>query len=293
MGKILVLGGTRFFGKKLVELLVEEGHEVSIATRGNSPHPFGSRVKRIVVDRTDKEALQKAMQNTQWDIVYDNICFSPNEAMAACDIFEGKTKKYIFTSTMSTYIDLGAELKEEEFDSYHYSIVAGESNDFSYGEGKRQAEAVFCQKAQFPVVAVRFPIVLGEDDYTKRLHFHVERVAQGKVISFLNMDAKMSYILSDDAATFLRFAGFSNIDGPYNATSPGTYSMKELINLIEQSVEKGAKIALVGDEKSRSPFAVPNDWYMSSEKAEKAGFQCQPLQGWLPMLIQKLANKLQ
>lgn len=86
-----------------MELLVEEGHEVSIATRGNSPHPFGSRVKRIVVDRTDKEALQKAMQNTQWDIVYDNICFSPNEAMAACDILKENKKIYFYFHDVNLY----------------------------------------------------------------------------------------------------------------------------------------------------------------------------------------------
>lgn len=293
MSNVLVLGGTRFFGKKLVEALVKEGHDVTIATRGNSPHPFGSRIKQIVVDRTSKEQLQEAVRNTQWDIVYDNICFSPNEAMEACEIFEGKTKKYVFTSTMSTYMDLGSELMEEEFNPYDYSIIAGNKNDFSYGEGKRQAEAVFFQRANFPVVAVRFPIVLGEDDYTKRLHFHIERVANGKVISFLNMDARMSYILSDDAASFLRFAGFSNIVGPYNVASTGTYSMKELMNLVEQSVGKRAKIALIGDEESRSPFAVPKDWYMAVEKSEKAGFQCRHLQEWLPALIQKLADDLE
>ncbi|MFC7684512.1 NAD-dependent epimerase/dehydratase family protein [Ureibacillus sp. GCM10028918] len=292
MKKILVFGGTRFFGKKLVELLIEKGHEVTIATRGKTEHSFGDKVNHVLVDRTNKEELASAFANTEWDIIYDNICYSPNDAFAACEIFEGKTKKYVFTSTMSTYVDLGADLSESDFDPCTYEIRSGNVEDFSYGEGKRLAEAVFFRKANFPVVAVRFPIVLGEDDYTRRLHFHIESVAEDKVISFLNMDARMSYILSDDASDFLKFAGFSNIAGPYNATSSGTYSLKELMGIIEQNVGKKAKIALVGDDETRSPFAVPKDWYMSQEKSIAAGFTCSPLESWLPNLVKTLSGQV-
>ena len=291
--KILVLGGTRFFGKKLVQLLVEEGHDVTIATRGNVQHTFGTQVKQVKVDRKDTNSLKLAVGEENWDVIYDNICFSPNEALAACEIFDGKTKKYILTSTLSTLDQqLGADLIEDDFNPYEYEIRYGDVEDFSYGEGKRLAEAVFFQKASFPVVAVRFPIVLGEDDYTKRLHFHIERVANEKVIGFANMNARMSYILSDDAAGFLRFAGISNIEGPYNATSSGSYSMQELIKLIEDATGKKAKITLVGDDESRSPFGVPKDWFMSPQKAFVAGYEFLHLTEWLPNLIQKLASEV-
>lgn len=47
MKKILVFGGTRFFGKRLVESLLQAGHDVTIATRGLTVDPFGSTVKRV------------------------------------------------------------------------------------------------------------------------------------------------------------------------------------------------------------------------------------------------------
>lgn len=289
--KILVLGGTRFFGKKLVQLLIEEGHDVTIATRGNVQHSFGTQVKSVKVDRQNAGSLKKAVGEESWDIIYDNICFSPNEALAACEIFNGKTKKYILTSTLSTLDqELGADLTEEDFNPYDYEIRVGNVEDFSYGEGKRQAEAVFFQKASFPVVAVRFPIVLGEDDYTRRLHFHIERVAKEQPIGFVNMDARMSYVLSDDAAGFLKFAGTSNIEGPFNATSTGSYSMVELINLIEEATGKKAKITLAGDDESRSPFGVPKDWYLTPQKSIDAGYEFLHLNEWLPSLIKKLAS---
>ena len=35
--KILVIGGTRYFGIHMVNKLLEQGHEVTIATRGKTP----------------------------------------------------------------------------------------------------------------------------------------------------------------------------------------------------------------------------------------------------------------
>lgn len=291
---ILVLGGTRFFGKKLVELCIENGHDVTILTRGQSGNPFGTAVKQLIVNRDDRDALENALAHTAWDIVYDNICYSPNEAHTICELLKGKTKKLVFTSTLSTYEVDGKVKKEEDFDPYHYQILMGDRNEFSYGEGKRQAEAVLFKEASFPVVAVRFPIVMGEHDYTRRLHFHVERILHDQPISLPNIDAQMSYITDEEAANFLYFAGMTPIEGPYNATASGAMSLKELLALIEEKSGKRAKISLVGgDEESQSPYGVPADWYMTNAKAEKAGFTFSQLHDWLPKLVNTLVKQLQ
>lgn len=291
---ILVLGGTRFFGKKLVELCIENGHDVTILTRGQSGNPFGTAVKQLIVDRDDHDALENALAHTTWDIVYDNICYSPNEAHTICELLKGKTKKLVFTSTLSTYEVNGKLKKEEDFDPYHYQILMGDREEFSYGEGKRQAEAVLFKEASFPVVAVRFPIVMGEHDYTRRLHFHVERILHDQPISLPNIDAQMSYITDEEAAEFLYFVGVTPIEGPYNATASGAISLKELLALIEEESGKRAKISLVGgDEESQSPYGVPADWYMTNAKAEKAGFTFSQLRDWLPNLVKTLVKQLQ
>ncbi len=291
---ILVLGGTRFFGKKLVELCIENGHDVTILTRGQSGNPFGTAVKQLIVDRDNHDALENALAHTTWDIVYDNICYSPNEAHTICELLKGKTKKLVFTSTLSTYEVDGKMKKEEDFDPYHYQILMGDREEFSYGEGKRQAEAVLFKEASFPVVAVRFPIVMGEHDYTRRLHFHVERILHDQPISLPNIDAQMSYITDEEAAEFLYFVGVTPIEGPYNATASGAISLKELLALIEEESGKRAKISLVGgDEESQSPYGVPADWYMTNAKAEKAGFTFTQLRDWLPNLVKTLVKQLQ
>jgi len=291
---ILVLGGTRLFGKKLVELCLQNGHNVTILTRGQSGNPFGTKVKQLIVNRDDADSLSQALSSTTWDIVYDNICYSPNEALKICEILEGKTKKLVFTSTLSTYEIDGTVKTEEDFNPFKYEVRMGNREDFSYGEGKRLAEAVLFKEATFPVVAVRFPIVMGENDYTRRLHFHVERILQEQPISLPNFEAKMSYITDDEAAVFLYFAGITPIEGPYNATAAGAISLKDLLGLIEDATGKHAKISLVGgNEKSQSPYGVPADWYMSTAKAEAAGFTFSQLHDWLPTLVKTLVKELQ
>jgi len=290
MKNILVLGGTRFFGRELVELLIEEGNNVTIMTRGKSGNPFGDKVEHLIGNRSNKEELAKIVEGRTFDIVYDNICYSPNEAYAFCEVFNGKIGKLVFTSTLSTYEIDGNVKNEVDFDPYRYEIRLGNSEDFSYGEGKRQAEAVFFKYAKFPVVAVRFPIVMGENDYTRRLHFHVERVANGEPIGFLNMDAEMSFIQATEAAQFLKWAGLSEAEGPYNATANGKISLFDLIKLVEEATGKSAKISLVGNDEIRSPYAIPASWYMTNEKATNSGFQFTNLHDWLKPLIVAITN---
>ncbi|MEQ2528335.1 NAD-dependent epimerase/dehydratase family protein [Bacillaceae bacterium CLA-AA-H227] len=291
MKNILVLGGTRFFGRKLVDLLLEEGHNVTILTRGQSGNPFGDKVEHIIADRSNQTELAKKVEGRIFDIVYDNICFSPNEAYDFCELFNGKIGKLVLTSTLSVYGADGKEKFETDFDPYHYEIRLGNKEDFTYGEGKRQAEAVYFKYAQFPVVAVRIPIVLGEDDYSRRLHLHVERIANGEPIGFVNMDAEMSFIQATEAAQFLKWAGMTEIEGPFNATANGRISLANLIKMIEAVTGKTARIALVGNDEIISPYAVPTSWYMSNENAANKGFQFTNLDDWLKPLVETIAKE--
>ena len=292
MKKVLVLGGTRFFGRKLVELLVQDGHHVTILTRGQANNSIGKTVEHILVDRNDEQAFAQALEGRSFDLVYDNICYSPNEARAFCELFNGRIGKLIFTSTLSTYEADGKMHREADFDPYCYPIRMGGRADFTYGEGKRQAEAVFYKEAAFPVVAVRFPIVMGKDDYTKRLHFHIVRVLNGEPIGFTNMDAEMSFIQATEAASFLYWAGMTEIEGPINAAANGKVSLKELILLVEEATGKRANIALLGSEEIRSPYAIPASWYMTTEIAQQRGFQFTNLDEWLPQLVEEIVKNV-
>lgn len=289
--KILVFGGTRFFGKKLVERLVSAGHDVTIGTRGKTKDDFGDSVKHVVLNRESRDALFQ-LAKEEWDIIYDNICFSPREALYAVDAFKGKVKRYIYTSSLSVYSQKGRGLVEDDFNPKQYEIVIGDKEDFDYGEGKRLAEAVFFQKASFPVVAVRFPIVLGLDDYTKRLHFHLEHMKNHEEIGISNGQAEISFINSDEAARFLEWIGVdSDVTGPINATSNGTYSLNAFIKMIESKIGEVALVEEVTDDVDDSPFSIEKTYYLDNTKATKAGFEFDDLREWLPALVKDILKE--
>lgn len=284
---ILVLGGTQFFGKMLVHQLLDKGYSVTIATRGKTGDPFGERVKRIVVDRFNEQSLRKLGEDKTWDVIYDQICYAPDHAKIASEVFMNKVGKYIFTSSMAVYDAFQEEpFLEEDFDPYHYPLEEGGHEDFSYGEGKRAAEAYFFQKARFPVTAVRFPIVMGEEDYTERLLFHIEKIKQGALFSIRNKSSAMSYISAEEAAAFLAWLAEANMEGPVNACADGTISIIELISVIENTVNKKAQLK---QGAPKSPYGYEGSKIMSTEKAKKAGFVFSNLHAWLPDLVRKLA----
>lgn len=291
MKKALVLGGTRFFGVHLVEALLAQGLDVTVATRGNTINSFGDKVKRITFDRENLTNFKEAFADTTWDLVFDQICYTSQDAINAMEVFEGKTEKYILTSTLSVYSASSSLLHEEDFDPYHYPIVMGTTEDFTYQEGKRQAEAVFFQKAPFKTVAIRIPIVLGINDYTERLLFHVKKVAKEEEIFFTNVDASMGFIDEKEAGEFIAWISSSDFDGPINACANGVISIKELISLIEKTTGKKAKLATEKAEGNVSPYSIASFWAMSNEKAKKLGYSFTELQQWLPPLIDDLAVK--
>ncbi|MGJ7921776.1 NAD-dependent epimerase/dehydratase family protein [Neobacillus sp. LXY-4] len=286
MKTALVLGGTRFFGVKLIQSLLDNGISVTVATRGNAPIPF-SEVELIQFDRDKVESFYSAFKSRKWDVIFDQICYSSIDARNAIEVFENKTKKYIFTSTLSVYDILDRELFENDFDPYSYPIKLGKREDFTYQEGKRQAESVFFQKSPFPVVAVRFPIVLGVNDYTERMIYYINKVIDEETIYLSNLDAAISFINEDEAGKFLSWIGTTDFLGPINTCSNGTVTLKELLAYIEEATGIKAKVEISQDDEKQTPYAIPSTWTMSNQKASDLGFKFQSLHEWLPELIRK------
>jgi nucleoside-diphosphate-sugar epimerase len=279
--KVLVIGGNRFFGKRLVHKLIENGDDVTVLNRGKLADDFGSMVRHIICDRTDSIELKNLLQHKDWDIVYDQVCFDAIEAKAACKIFLNKCQKYIFTSSMSVY-GLGSCLQECDFNPYAYNPQIEVTRDQDYGEAKRQAEKEFFSQEKMPVVAVRFPIVMGPDDYTERLKFYVSEICKGHEIYFPNTAAKMSFIHAADAADGLFLLGQNNFSGPINMASFAPILIADLISEIEKVVGKNA---IMTSQEKKSPYGVPSDWVMNCDLSQKLEFRPQEISQWLSSVI--------
>lgn len=285
MKSALILGGTQFVGKRLVQLLLNEGVEVTIATRGMTADPFGEDVSRLIIDREDAASLDRAFRDKSWDVVYDQTCYSSQEALDTLRTLNGKVQKYIFTSSQAVY-DFGTNHTEEGFNPFVFQPVLKSRREYlgyvGYQEAKRAAEAILFQNADIPVVAVRFPIILGKDDYTNRLKFHVEHVKEGNPMFIENPDLRYSFIDSMEAASFLYNIAKSNYHGGINPGSEGDISLRELIGLIEDLI--GTKPNLSEDGNS-SLYNLPGSWSVNTSQVQSMGYRFTSLDRLLRDLI--------
>jgi nucleoside-diphosphate-sugar epimerase len=287
--KVLILGGTRFVGKRLVHLLADQGHNVTVGSRGRTIVSFPGNVQRLKLDRASKDSLATALAHSQWDIVYDQICFSADDAASAVEILAGKTSRYVLCSSAAVYtnpLDVG----EGAFDPSAYSIRSIERSGSSYAEGKRLAEAVIFQRASFPAAAVRFPIILGPDDYTKRLRVQIQRIAGNEPVNIENPDVEISLISSVEAAAFLAWLSGVPHTGPFNACSDGPVSLKTIVRFIEEATGHTAIVKRQPDTDPFSLFGKPVSATMNTGKARRCGFQFQQTRDWLPALVRNAAT---
>ncbi|MCM3693656.1 NAD-dependent epimerase/dehydratase family protein [Neobacillus niacini] len=285
MKSALLLGGTQFVGKRLVQLLLDEGVEVTIATRGLTPDSFGSQVTRLIINRENAESLDQAFKDKKWDVVFDQTCYSSQEALDSLKSLDGKVKKYIFTSSQAVY-DFGTKHVEENFNPLTYTPILKSRRDYigyvGYQEAKRAAEAILFQNADFPVVAIRFPIIIGKDDYTNRLKFHVEHVKEGKAMFIEHPDFRYSFIDSGEAASFLLSMAKSDFQGPINPGSEEDISLSELYGFIEDVIGTRAILSKDGDP---SPYNLPGAWSVNTSLAQSMGFRFTSLNILLKNLI--------
>ena len=68
----LVIGGTGFVGQTLVAELLKAGHSVAVMHR-RAKHNLGRRVRNIVADRNDGQAVRTALAGSNFDLVFDNV----------------------------------------------------------------------------------------------------------------------------------------------------------------------------------------------------------------------------
>ena len=134
---ILVVGGTRFFGLPMVTKLTENGHSVTIATRGQHADPFGDSVRRVIMDKTNTESIKAALGGEQFDLLIDKVAYSSNDVIS---LLSGvNCKRYIQMSSCAVYETAHTGITESEFDAGSIELVKMDRPS-DYALGKRQAE---------------------------------------------------------------------------------------------------------------------------------------------------------
>ena len=293
---ILVIGGTRFFGKLLVQRLVRAGHKVTIATRNYAPDPFGARIERVRVDRRNEQAMQAAFGGRQFDIVYDQMCHSPLDAAISSRVFKGKVGRYIMTSTVDVYRALEPQSQAFDEESLHVDAQPIDTGfpwhdparaGNSQVAGKVQAEAYLYRAGGMPVVSARLAHVLGGvDDYTGRLAYYVDQARLGAVLPYTSARARTSFIEAREAADFLAWAGVQEFTGPVNAAADGALSAYELHGRVAAALQAQARTRKVTTG-AASPFDLLTPLVLDTSRARALGYQFSHTDDWIDSAIRQ------
>ena len=289
---ILILGGNRFFGLHLAKTLLQEGHQITLLNRGKTDDGLGHQVERIQTDRRERRKLEKAVEGKKWDLVFDQICYTATEAREACEIFAARAGRYVVTSSESVF-DNGADQPELNFDPLTYTFSKEVASADNYKEAKRQMEVVFTESLIMRNCAIVRPsLVVGLDDYTGRLLWHVKRTNEGLPMYFPDLAVETDFILSHDMGLALKSVGFSSHTGPVNATSHGCIRLRDLIQMCERATGKKAVFAEQPTDENHSPYGGDKTKTMNSTLLAKIGFRASPSQQWMEALVTSLAKQI-
>lgn len=279
--KILVIGGTRFFGIHMVNALLQRGYEITIATRGLTRDSFGDRVNRLILDRNNEASVREALQGIHYDVVIDKIAYCSNDIKYVMDVID--CDKYIYMSSTAIYDPLHVCTVEEDFDGMENELMWCNRSDFSYDKVKRYAEIALWQKySDKKWIAVRYPFVIGKDDYTKRLLFYVEHIVKSIPMHIDNLEYQMSYIRSDEAGKFLAFLVDKDFEGAVNGASEGTISIKEMVDYVEKKTGHNVLLDVTGED---APYNGTPEYSICVDKAKELGYEFTNVKDWIYDLL--------
>ncbi len=155
--RALVIGGTHFVGRHIVEVLLEAGYEVSVLNRGVSPDELPVEVERLRADRTAPDQVVSALKGRSFDAVVDCIAFQKEDVTTMVGIFKGRIDRYVLISSVSVYRPADVFPIEETFPVHTRS-------SWAYAQQKVDCEdALFTAGRQFgfPGVVIRPAYVYG------------------------------------------------------------------------------------------------------------------------------------
>lgn len=216
--KILVLGGTQFVGRALVEAALADGNEMTLFHRGRTNPDLFPEAEHILGDRDGDLGL---LAGRSWDVCIDVSGYLPRLVRDSAVALRDSVDRYVYVSTISVYADL-AEPRDE---NAPLATIADETTEEITG-GTYGALKALCESAVAEVYGERAPIVrpgfiIGPYDHTGRFPWWAHRAARGgEMIVPASHASAFQAIDARDLADFLLIRSRSHLTGVFNATGP-------------------------------------------------------------------------
>lgn len=277
--KVLILGGTEFVGRLLVEALrMDKSKAIYLFNRGKTNSDLFPELPRIIGDR-ETDDIEK-IKAYQWDYVVDFSSFYPKSLQKTVEQINRNVKKYIYISTISVY-DLGnydgsfSILEDYE----KVSCSAAEAVDQSmktYGKKKMACEAVLNQADWLPSIILRPSVIYGKYDPTDRFYYWLRKIKLGNEIVIPNdgEDQLTLTYANDLVAILLQAINTDFPTGSYNCSTHQPISFNALLEMMKDLLKRendfyGMAPAKLRADKIWLPLSFVGNFLTDNTKVKK------------------------
>ena len=286
--KLLVLGGTQFVGRHVVDAALERGHEVTLFNRGQSHPELFPGVTRLVGDRDGDLA---ALEAGTWDAVVDTSGYVPRVVRQSAELLAGRVRRYLFVSSISVYANVSEPGVDEDAPVAQLEEETEEHRGPAYGPLKALSEDVVREVYGDRATIVRPGLIVGPWDPTGRFTYWPVRIAAGgDVLAPEPRDQAVQVIDGRDLAEFMVRLLEDDVAGTFNVTGPEEpLTLEQVLTtcpgearlhwtsaewLIEQGVQPWMELPLwLGDDPEYGGFSR-----VDVSRAIQAGLTFRPLE---------------
>jgi 2'-hydroxyisoflavone reductase len=217
--RILMIGGTRFVGRHVVDAALAAGHDVTLFHRGRTGAELFPEVDHRLGDR---DSDLSALADGEWDATVDTCAYFPRQVQSLADALGGRGGHHLLVSSVSAYAPPdGPGLTEDsplaELDDPTVEEVTNET----YGGLKVLCERAATERHGPRTLLVRPTYVVGPEDYTWRFPWWVARIARGgEVLVPGPTDTPAQLIDGRDMASWMVGLIEHGESGAFHAVSP-------------------------------------------------------------------------
>ena len=248
--KILIIGGTVFLGRALVEAALARGHEVTLFNRGQHNPELFPEVEKL---RGDRDGGMEALHGRRWDAVIDTCGYYPRVVRQSAQLLANATGHYTFISSISAY----ANFREPWDESGPLGQIDAEEAEAAtaitganYGPLKVLCEQAVEAALPGRTLVLRPGLINGPFDPSDRFTYWPTRVARGgQVIVPGEGNVKVQIIDVRDLAEWNIRLVEANKTGIYNTTGPEyPLTMQRMLEICRSESGSDAEFVYVPGE---------------------------------------------
>ena len=242
---VLVLGGTRFVGRHVVNAALEAGHEVTLFNRGLTNPELYPDVEKLRGDRGDDLS---AIAGREFDTVLDIAGYLPRHVRRSTEELRSLTGFYVFVSSISVYSDFSPIGIDEDAPLEQLEDETSEDIGRDYGALKVRCEEIVQSAFVDDSLIVRPGLIVGPHDHTNRFTYWVTRMeCGGRVLAPAPPERPVQYVDARDLAAWMIEMTEQRSGGVFNAVCP-PFPMADLLGECSRVAGSDALIEWVEED---------------------------------------------